>query len=165
MNTRAFQWKLGLAVLVYDHRNFGASDGQPRQEVDPDAQIRDYRHTISYVQTRPEIDPSQIGIWASRYSGGHVLVVAAIDRRVRCVVSQVPTISGYQSGLRRVSGEALPALTAPFEANRAARFRREPPAQVKMVSEEPSGQAAQTCADTRDFFEEQRKLLSRGAMK
>jgi uncharacterized protein len=25
----------GLAVLVYDNRNFGASDGEPRQEIDP----------------------------------------------------------------------------------------------------------------------------------
>lgn len=27
---------------------------------------------------------------AASYSGGHVLVVAAVDPRVRCVVSQVP---------------------------------------------------------------------------
>jgi uncharacterized protein len=25
----------GLAALVYDNRNFGASDGDPRQEIDP----------------------------------------------------------------------------------------------------------------------------------
>ena len=25
----------GLGVLVYDHRNFGASDGEPRQEIEP----------------------------------------------------------------------------------------------------------------------------------
>ena len=25
----------GLAVLVFDNRNFGASDGEPRQEIDP----------------------------------------------------------------------------------------------------------------------------------
>lgn len=34
----------GFATLVYDHRNFGASDGLPRQEIDPWAQLRDYRH-------------------------------------------------------------------------------------------------------------------------
>ena len=37
----------GLAVLVFDNRNFGASDGEPRQEIDPWAQVRDYRHAIT----------------------------------------------------------------------------------------------------------------------
>ena len=37
----------GLASLVFDNRNFGASDGEPRQEIDPWAQVRDYRHAIT----------------------------------------------------------------------------------------------------------------------
>ena len=39
----------GLNALVFDNRNFGASDGQPRQEIDPWAQIRDYRHAITFA--------------------------------------------------------------------------------------------------------------------
>jgi dienelactone hydrolase len=27
--------RAGLAVLLYDHRNFGRSDGEPRQEINP----------------------------------------------------------------------------------------------------------------------------------
>src|SRR5260370_25289304 len=71
----------GLHVLVFDNRGFGASDGEPRQEIDPWAQIRDYRHAITYASTVPGVDRQRIGIWGSSYSGGHVLVVAAIDRR------------------------------------------------------------------------------------
>jgi uncharacterized protein len=85
----------GLAVLVFDNRNLGASDGEPRQEIDPWAQIRDYRHAITYATTREEVDDARIGVWGSSYSGGHVLVVGAIDRRVKCVVSQVPLVSGH----------------------------------------------------------------------
>jgi cephalosporin-C deacetylase-like acetyl esterase len=85
----------GLNVLVFDNRCFGASDGEPRQEIDPWAQVRDYRDAITYLHTLPEVDPGRIGIWGSSYSGGHVLVVAAIDRRVKAVVSQVPLISGH----------------------------------------------------------------------
>ena len=33
----------GLDALVFDNRNFGASDGEPRQEIDPWQQVRDYR--------------------------------------------------------------------------------------------------------------------------
>ena len=40
----------GLGALVFDNRNFGASDGEPRQEIDPWAQVRDYRDAISYAQ-------------------------------------------------------------------------------------------------------------------
>ena len=80
----------GLAALVFDNRNFGASDGEPRQEIDPWAQVRDYRHAITYAQTRPEVDADRIGVWGSSYSGGHVLVLGAIDKRCKCVVAQAP---------------------------------------------------------------------------
>ena len=88
----------GLAAIVFDNRNFGASDGTPRQEIDPHQQVSDYRDAITYAETLAETDASRIGIWGSSYSGGHVLVVAAIDRRVKCVVSQVPLISGHARG-------------------------------------------------------------------
>src|SRR5438067_9427501 len=97
----------GLNALVYDNRNLGASDGEPRQEIDPWAQVRDYRHAITYASTLPEVDADRIGIWGSSYSGGHVLVVGAIDRRVKCVVSQVPLVSGYRNILRLVRADFI----------------------------------------------------------
>ena len=100
--------RAGLAALVFDHRNFGASDGEPRQEIDPWAQVRDYRDAITYAHTRPEVDRERIGVWGSSYSGGHVLVVAAIDRRVRCAVAQVPLVSGYHNILRLVRADMWP---------------------------------------------------------
>ncbi len=42
----------GMAVLVYDHRNLGASDGEPRQKINPWAQARDYRHAITWLGER-----------------------------------------------------------------------------------------------------------------
>jgi len=80
----------GLAVLVYDHRNLGQSDGQPRQQINPWAQARDYRHAIGWLAARPEVDPARIAIWGSSFSGAQVLAVGAIDPRVRAVVANVP---------------------------------------------------------------------------
>src|SRR5215467_13803974 len=100
----------GLNALVFDNRNFGASDGEPRQEIDPWAQVRDYRHAITYARTLPEVDLERIGIWGSSYSGGHVLVVGAIDRRVSCVVSQVPLISGWHLVRRLVRADFIAAI-------------------------------------------------------
>ena len=53
----------GLSVLIFDYRNLGGSDGQPRQHVDPYEQIEDYKNAISFAQTLPEIDPKRVGIW------------------------------------------------------------------------------------------------------
>lgn len=130
--------RAGLGVLVFDNRNFGASDGEPRQEIDPWAQVRDYRHAITFVRTLPEVDGGRIGIWGSSYSGGHVLVVGAIDRRVKCVVAQVPLVSGYRNVLRLVRNDLIGQLRAQFDADREARFRGEPPAMVAVVAEDPT---------------------------
>jgi uncharacterized protein len=142
----------GLAVLVYDHRNFGDSEGLPRQEVDPALQKRGYRDAISYVSARPEVDAGRIGVWGSSFSGGHVLEVAAIDRRVKCVVSQVPQISGYQSALRRTRADFVPALLGRFEADRARRFAGEPPAMLAATSADPAEPCAMAGADSHAFF-------------
>jgi len=80
----------GLAALVYDHRNLGASDGEPRQEINPWAQARDYRFALDWLGARPEVDPARLAIWGSSFSGAHVLAVGACDPRVRAVVANVP---------------------------------------------------------------------------
>ena len=92
----------GLASLVFDYRGTGASDGTPRQDLDPHAQIVDYRNAISFARALPEVDPGRIGIWGSSYSGAHVLVISAIDRRVKAVVSQVPLIDSIRTFTRLV---------------------------------------------------------------
>lgn len=87
-----FTKKLPIACLVYDNRSFGASDakeGEPRHEIIPHLQQSDYSDAITYAQSLPEINPAKIGIWGSSYSGGHVLYVGAVDRRVKAVLSQV----------------------------------------------------------------------------
>ena len=107
----------GLNALVFDNRNFGASDGEPRQEIDPWEQVRDYRHAITYATTLDEVDATRIGVWGSSYSGGHVLVVGAIDRRVKAVVAQVPLVSGSanvrRARARRTSGRATGRCSTP----------------------------------------------------
>lgn len=125
----------GFGVILYDHFNFGASDGIPRQEADPVLQRRGYRDAISFAQTVSWIDAQRIGLWGTSYSGGHVLEVAALDPRARCVVSQVPTISGYRSSQRRVRSDLVPSLLSGFEADRAARFQGKTPAVFPAVSD------------------------------
>jgi len=87
----------GFAVLVYDHRNYGASSGWPRNETDPWQQVEDMRAVISYGRNLSYVDKERIGLWGTSYSGGHALTVSSLDNRVSCVVSQVPLVSGQRN--------------------------------------------------------------------
>ena len=151
-----------LNVLVFDNRNFGASDGEPRQEIDPWAQVRDYRHAITYAGTLPEVAAGRIGIWGSSYSGGHVLVVAAIDRRVKAVVSQVPLISGHDNLRALVRADFIAGFRELFEADRLARFNGEPPVMVPVVDEDPLAASALPTADSWQWFTETGKTRAPG---
>lgn len=83
-------FEAGFTVLLFDHRNFGASDGEPRQQINPWIQARGYRDAISYLLERDDIDPKGIAIWGDSLSGGVALAVAAVDKRVAALVAQVP---------------------------------------------------------------------------
>jgi fermentation-respiration switch protein FrsA (DUF1100 family) len=144
----------GLAALVFDYRNFGESDGEPRQEIDPWRQIDDYRDAITFAETLPETDRNRIGIWGSSYSGGHVLVVGAADRRVKCVVSQVPLISGRRNARRLVRADMWSALQGLFEADRRNRYAGDAPAMIPVVSADPAGPAVLPTPDSWAWFTE-----------
>ena len=142
----------GLNALVYDNRNFGDSDGSPRQEIEPWAQVRDYRHAITYATTLAETDRNRIGIWGSSYSGGHVLVVAAIDRRVKAAVCQVPLVSGYDNVRALVRSDFIDVFREQFDADRLARFSGGEPAVVPVVAEDPMAPSALPTADSWQWF-------------
>ncbi len=148
----------GLAALVFDNRNHGASDGEPRGEIDPWQQVRDYRHAITYATTLGEVDENRIGVWGSSYSGGHVIVVAAIDRRVKCVVSQVPLISGHHNARRLVRADFLASVRQAFDDDRARRFAGEAPAMIPVVDEDPLAASALPTADSYTWFTETHAL-------
>lgn len=82
-----------------------------------------------------------------------MLVVGAIDRRVGCVVAQVPTISGWESTLRRTAPQALPGQRQAFDADRPERFRGGRPKMVPMVvAPTDGGAASHASADAWEFF-------------
>ena len=142
----------GFVVLVHDHRGFGASDGKPRFDVDPWVQIADWRRAISFLESLPVVDADRIGLWGSSYAGGHAIVLGATDRRLRAVVAQVPTISGYEQSLRRVAPHDVAALEASFVDDERRQFRGEPPATQAVVASDPAIPAAYRATDAIAFY-------------
>ena len=61
----------GFIVLVHDHRNFGASDGTPRNDIDPWQQVADWRRAISFLESQDCVNSQKIGLWGSSFAGGH----------------------------------------------------------------------------------------------
>jgi alpha-beta hydrolase superfamily lysophospholipase len=108
----------GLVAMTIDYRGWGKSGGfvylaEPvrwddrlrfsqhtakvrirRKRLLPEAQIVDIRNAISYLQGEPGVDRARIGVWGTDMAGGHAVVAAAVDVRIKAVVAQVPVIEG-----------------------------------------------------------------------
>ena len=120
----------GVAALVFDYRCLGGSEGEPRQHLDPWAQIEDYRNAISFVRGLSEVDPDRVAVWGISYSGGHVLVLGALDRRIRCIVANIPVVDGWRN-MRRVHGTVgFRSLRAAIEEDRERRYAGEPSGRI-----------------------------------
>ncbi|MQA16563.1 MAG: alpha/beta fold hydrolase [Pseudonocardiaceae bacterium] len=112
----------GFAALIFDYRRLGASDGEPRQHLDPWDQIEDYKNAITYLERRGDIDGDRIGAWGISYSGGHVLILGAVDQRVKAVASTVPVIDGYHNMWRVHGSERFRKLREAVLDDRRKRF-------------------------------------------
>ncbi len=136
----------GYLAITFDYRGWGESDarviltgispikpasGQDqrftaevtelREYVDPQEQTNDWFNVISWAVGEPMVDPDRIGIRGSSFSGGEVFYVAARDRRIKAVVSQVGAFDGrwvgsnkkeldltYAEAAKRTRGEPYP---------------------------------------------------------
>lgn len=115
--------RAGIAGLWFDFRNFGDSDGEPRDEVSHYGRLQDWQAAISYATTLSEIDANKIGIWGTSLGGRDVLTVASFDRRVKAVVSQTPAIKWTPELAARMAGfgddlESFRRALAEDQANR-----------------------------------------------
>ncbi len=48
----------GMAVLLFDYRNFGGSEGEPRNWVSPRRHLQDWDAALDYVRVRPIWPPA-----------------------------------------------------------------------------------------------------------
>ncbi|MFW6113420.1 MAG: alpha/beta hydrolase [Actinomycetota bacterium] len=94
----------GMAAFLFDYRNFGGSDGEPRNLVSNSRHLRDWEAAVAHVRGLPGIDPDRIALWGSSFSGGHVIVTASRDPEIAAIVSQVPFVDGlttaYMTGFK-----------------------------------------------------------------
>ncbi len=80
----------GFAVLLFDHRNFGDSDGDPRNGFDTLLQIRGYRDAITFLETQTGIDQHKVVAWGESASSLVAQFIGALDNRVQAVIARTP---------------------------------------------------------------------------
>ncbi|MFE7241896.1 alpha/beta hydrolase [Streptomyces sp. NPDC057580] len=75
----------GYLALAFDHRNWGDSEGEPRQHEDASAKVSDLRNAVSFLAARPEVDPEKIAVCGVCLGGIYSVQLAAFDPRVKAV--------------------------------------------------------------------------------
>ena len=65
------------------------------------------------------------------------MITAANDPRIRCVVAQIPNVSGHRNAQKLYSGEQLREIRRRASLDRAARLAGAPPMMVPMFSDDP----------------------------
>jgi len=150
----------GLVAMAIDYRGWGRSGGsvylaEPvrvddrqrfsqhtakvrirRKRLIPADQVLDIRNAVAFLQGEPGVDPARVGVWGADMAGGHVVVAAATDARIKVGVAQVPVIEGKEAGrqasprspelhaaeLRLARSAALPPATTPAGADAETRL-------------------------------------------
>ncbi len=88
--------RLGYAALRFDFRGCGESEGE-RGRVICKEQVKDTRNALSFLATRPEIDPVRIGVVGQSFGAAVAVYAAGVDRRIAACISS----GGWGDGAKK----------------------------------------------------------------
>jgi dipeptidyl aminopeptidase/acylaminoacyl peptidase len=110
----------GYVVLTFDYKGWGDSDG-PKSRLSPYGRVIDSQAALTFLGAQPMVDPDRLGIYGTSYGGATVVWTAAIDPRVKAVVSVVGIGHGrrWMRSVRRP--DEFSDLLAKSEADRVRR--------------------------------------------
>lgn len=143
----------GFAVLVFDHRGFGASEGDPGWIL-PEQQIADIRAACDFAAASPDVDGARLGLLGVGGTGaGNAIAAACRDARPRCVIAFHVVADGADWLRRMRTPDEWAAFQERVAADRRARDAGGPgelvdPREELMVqSEDRRGSAAKRSTD------------------
>jgi dienelactone hydrolase len=106
----------GYAVLAFDPRGFGESEGEPRFHYDPWLIVSDYVNAAAYLMARKDVDAERVAAVVVCMGGGYALATAARERGwPHARASPAATTSAGRS-----SGRWVPRGTLPTCASRTS---------------------------------------------
>lgn len=110
----------GYAVLAFDYRGFGLSEGE-RGRLVPQEWTLDLRAAVDRVAAHPQCDAARIALLGWGLGGGCVVAEAADDPRVKVLASCNGIADGYRSTQKMHDEESWASLLARVEADRGRR--------------------------------------------
>lgn len=115
--------QLGYVTLRFDYRGCGDSGGARGLVLCEDEAV-DTLNAVSFLERRPEVDPTRIGLLGGSLAGSIAIQVAGTDTRIAACISCGGLSSG-ETTLRwlHAPGEAWKRFSAMVEAGRRRRER------------------------------------------
>jgi len=77
----------GFVALAFDPSYIGESGGEPRNLASPDINTEDFSAAVDFLGLHPTVDRNRIGIIGICGFGGMGLNAAAVDKRIKAVVT------------------------------------------------------------------------------
>lgn len=111
---------LGYAVLAFDYRGFGLSEGE-RGRLAPQDWAEDIRAGVDRLVGVSDVDPQRLGLIGWGLGGGVVVAEASEDPRVRAVASLNCISDGTRSTRNMHDERSWQRLLTRIEADRANR--------------------------------------------
>jgi pimeloyl-ACP methyl ester carboxylesterase len=110
----------GYAVLAFDYRGFGASEGE-RGRLAPQDWTEDVRAAVDRLAVAESIDPERIALIGWGLGGGVVVAAASDDQRVRAVAALNCVGDGRRSTRNMHDETSWHSLLTRIEADRGRR--------------------------------------------
>ena len=103
----------GFAVLAFDFRHLGESDGMPRQLMSVKRYREDIEAALAFIRNHDALDGSRVALWGTSLGASHVVMIAARRRDIAAAVIQCPILRARAPALRSGIGH-LARFTGPI---------------------------------------------------
>jgi dipeptidyl aminopeptidase/acylaminoacyl peptidase len=90
----------GYVAMRFDYRGCGESEGERGWIICLD-QVADTRNAVTYMASRPDVDPERIALIGSSFGAAVAIYTGGVDERVAAVISQ----GGWGHGERKFRGQ------------------------------------------------------------
>lgn len=154
----------GFAALAFDPSYTGESGGEPRSVASPDINTEDFSAAVDFLSNLSNIDPEKIGILGICGFGGMGLNAAAMDTRIKAVVTSTMydmsrvNANGYFDAMGEKERYALKQT---LNAQRTQDFKNNSYAKAPGLPDKLSGDEPQFVKDYYGYYKTSRGFYPR----
>jgi fermentation-respiration switch protein FrsA (DUF1100 family) len=116
----------GIAVLCFDYRGWGESEGNPRFVANIPGQHADIHAALDFAKSLPGIDGRRVALWGTSLGGGHAVAVAARREDLSAVVAQCAIVDAFAASVAASPPQLVRWLWAAAKDLTRAALGREP---------------------------------------